>query len=379
MHELNAFSSSTPANPSFDERASRFRHRVVIGLAGVFAANAVHAHHTSAAVFSRDDMEIEGVVTEYNFKNPHINILITVTDGNGVETEWMVTGPGPTPFRRWGWTPDTLEPGQHLRIFGRKSRDGGPMVLMEAADIHGGRIVDLNPADGTVVRTVSSSSTVSRPSRQAETPEAIPTLPLRLNDGRPNLEGMWLGSRDGLGRDDPPFNARAAEEQDTFDPFVNDPAFTDCADAGLVRQAATIRPLQITQQDDRVVFEYEEFAARRIIHLDERAPETDEHTPFGHHIARYEDDALIIETTQLLGGLSGPLGNVLSDQATTIETYRRVDDPQSGPAIELRMQITDPVRLTRPWLIGSIKYLTTEPYEFIEVDCRVPYFLPQHE
>ncbi len=361
------------------DKASRCRQRIAIGLAGVFAASFVHAHHTSAAVFSRDDIEIEGVVTEYNFKNPHINILIAVTDGNGVETEWMVTGPGPTPFRRWGWSPDTIEPGQYLRVFGRKSRDGGPMVLMEAADIHGGRIVELDPADGTVLRAVTSSSTVSRPTRQAEAPRAIPTLPLRLSDGRPNLEGLWLGSREGLGRDDPPFNSRAAEEQERFDPFEDDPAFTDCADAGLVRQATTIRPFRITQQDDRVVFEYEEFAARRIIYLNGRAPETDEHTAFGHHTARYEDDSLTIETTQLLGDLSGPLGNALSDQATTVETYRRVDDPEAGPAIELRMLITDPGNLTRPWEVGSIKYLTTEPYEFIDVDCRRPYLLQRPE
>ena len=283
-------------------------------LAGILGTGMVHSHHTSAAVFSTDDIEIEGLVTEFNFKNPHLNIILAVTDENGVETQWMATGPGPTPFRRWGWTPDTVQPGQYLRIFGRKSRDRGP-----------------------------------------------------------NLNGMWLGSRDGLGRDNPPLNARAAAEQARFDPFEDDPAFTECADAGLVRQATTIRPLRITQHDDRLVLEYEEFAARRVIYLDGRGPESNEHTLFGHHMARYEGDALIIETTQLLGNLSGPLGNALSDRATTVETYRRVGDPASGPAIELRMVITDPGNLTRAWEIGTMKYYTAEPYDFVEVDCRLPF------
>ena len=288
------------------ETKLRLRLLQAIGLAGIIAAGTVHSHHTSAAVFSTDDIEIEGLVTEFNFKNPHLNIILAVTDENGVETQWMATGPGPTPFRRWGWTPDTVQPGQYLRIFGRKSRDGGPMVLMDAADIHGGRIVELDPADGSIVRTISSTSTVSRPSREATT-------------------------------------------------------------------ATTIRPLRITQHDDRLVLEYEEFAARRVIYLDGRGPESNEHTLFGHHMARYEGDALIIETTQLLGNLSGPLGNALSDRATTVETYRRVDDPASGPAIELRMVITDPGNLTRAWEIGTIKYYTAEPYDFVEVDCRLPF------
>ena len=95
-------------------------------LVGMLTTGTAHSHHTSAAVFSTDDIEIEGFVTEFNFKNPHLNIILVVTDENGVETEWMATGPGPTPFRRWGWTPDTIQPGQYLRVFGRKSRDGGP-------------------------------------------------------------------------------------------------------------------------------------------------------------------------------------------------------------------------------------------------------------
>ena len=342
-------------------------------LAGILAAGTVHAHHNSAAVFSTADVEIEGFVTEFNFKNPHLNIILAVTDENGVETEWMATGPGPTPFRRWGWTPDTVQPGQYLRIFGRKSRDGGPMVLMDAPDIHGGRIVELDPTDGSIVRTIASTSTISRPSREAATATAIPTLDLRHGDGRPNLNGMWLGSRDGLGRDNPPLHARAGAEQARFDPFEDDPAFTECANAGLVRQAATIRPLRISQYEGLLVFEYEEFAARRVIYLDGRGPESEEHTLFGHHMARYEDDALIIETTQLLSNLSGPLGNALSDQASTVETYRRVDDPASGAAIEMRMVITDPGNLMGPWEVGTIKYYTADPYDFIEVDCRLPY------
>ncbi|MFL2547102.1 MAG: DUF6152 family protein [Candidatus Rariloculaceae bacterium] len=340
---------------------------LAIGLAGAMATSSGYAHHAASAVFSTDDIEIEGYVTEFNFKNPHVNIILDVTDENGVETEWMVTGPAAPPFRRWGWTAETIQPGQYLRIFGRKSRDGGPMMLMESEDINGGRIVELKSADGSIVRTVEGTSNTN--SAQA----AIPTLALQTDDGHPNLNGMWLGSRDGLGRANPPLNARAAAEQATFDPFVADPTFTECSDAGLVRQTATIHPLLISQLEDRLIFEYEEFAARREIYLDGRGPDSNEHTLFGHHVARYEGDALVIESSQLLGNLTGPIGNALSDQTTTVESYRRIDDAAGRPAIEMRMVITDPGNLTQPWEIGSVKYYTAEPYNFIEVECRLPY------
>ena len=59
----------------------------------MLGAPTADAHHAWAAVFTDEVIEIEGYVTEYNFKNPHVNIMLSVTDEDGVETEWMATGP----------------------------------------------------------------------------------------------------------------------------------------------------------------------------------------------------------------------------------------------------------------------------------------------
>ena len=110
--------------------------------------------------------------------------------------------------------------------------------------------------------------------------------------------------------------------QAQYDP-VNDPA-SNCELPGLVRQAAfTPHPVRVTQNDDHVILEYEEYAGRRVIYLDDREPQLDEHTNLGHSIAYYEGESLVIETTQLLGNYSNPRGLPLSDQATTVETFRR--------------------------------------------------------
>ena len=165
--------------------------------------------------------------------------------------------------------------------------------------------------------------------------------------------------------------------QEQFDPYEDDPAFRVCADAGLVRQATSIRPMKITQFDDRVVLEYEEFGAQRVIYLDGRKSENDQHSLYGSHVASYDGDVLTIETNQLLGNLSSQFGNALSDQTTVIETYRRLDDSTTAAAIEMRMVVTDPMNLTAPWEISSVKYYSTDPYEFIEVDCRIPFWAPE--
>ena len=112
-----------------------YRCALAICLGVTLTASSAQAHHAWAAVFTEETMEIEGVVTEYNFKNPHVNIMLSVIDETGVETEWMATGPAAPPFRRWGWTEDTVAVGQYLQLTGRKSRTGAPMIVMVGSPV----------------------------------------------------------------------------------------------------------------------------------------------------------------------------------------------------------------------------------------------------
>ena len=92
----------------------------------------------------------------------------------------------------------------------------------------------------------------------------------------------------------------------------------------------------------------------------------------GRSVGRYEDGKLIIESTHIPAGPSGSYGNQLSNQVTTVETYRRLDDPTQGPMVEMEMTINDPVNLYEPWEMVW-KKLYKEDYEFIPVECHAPY------
>ena len=337
----------------------------VLIFAAVPVSPAAQAHHAAGAVFTDEEIEVEGVVTEYNFVNPHVNIMLNVADESGAETLWMVTGPAAPPMRRWGWTPETLQPGQLIRFAGKSSRTGAPMLLIESAEIQGGRFVELDPADGSIIRRLQEAPDDS------QAPDASISIALTLEDGSPNLSGMWLG---GLGRTPnppPQFNEAGAALQAEFD-ALNDPAFAQCADHGLVRQAMSGHPLRIAQNDDHVLFEYEQGAATRVIWLDGRGPQSDGHTDYGHHVARYEGDALVVETAQLLGRLTGTRGNALSDSSTVAETYRRADTAELGALLEMTLVVNDPEYLTAPWQMTWRKNLAATDYQFVEVDCALP-------
>ena len=117
----------------------------------VFGAATAQAHHSAQASFTTNVIEVEGYVTEFNFTNPHVNIFFDVTDESCQTTQWMATGLSANGLRRQGWTANTIDASQYLRISGRETRDGSPMILF--ADI-----IELDPADGSLVRNVQGES-----------------------------------------------------------------------------------------------------------------------------------------------------------------------------------------------------------------------------
>ncbi len=341
-------------------------------LFGLLFPFVVSAHHAVTAPFTDEEIQIEGVVTEFRFVNPHVNIFLNVTDENGTETRWLATAGAPDTLRRTGWSADSIQAGQHLRLTGLKSRQGRPMVLVEREVWNTGGIVELDPEDGSVLRALSGDAD------EMDDGPVLSRTSLRstLNDAWPNLAGYWSklasvrASNASPGRNSPPLNDRGQQIQDGFD-AISDPSYTECAALGLVRQASTVKPLRITQFTDRVVFDYEENGAQRVIYLDTQEPATNgDKTALGRSTARYEDGALVIESDQILGNLTGAFGNEISDEHTVVETYRRVED-DIGSGLEMVMVVTDPLYLTGPWEIRWTRYYSAE-YDFTEVECRIP-------
>jgi hypothetical protein len=329
------------------------------------ATSSALAHHAATATFdTAQSTEIEGYVTEFSFKNPHVTIKLMVTDEDGKAREWIATAPAVAGFRRWGWTKDMLEEGQYVRLVGRKARHNGPMILIQRPDIEGGSLLELDPADGSLVRILEGP-------KPDQTPDDLVVPPLQLADGRPNLSGTWLAVEPGSGppRTQPDFNEAGQALQDEYDPTL-DPAYTQCAPPGLVRSLTGIQSVRVTQNDDYVLIEQEGDASRRLVYLDGRASRNTGKSRLGHSSARYDGDALIIETSQLLGNTTGGAGNILSDSTTTIERYERADNAENA-ALQMTLTISDPTYLSRDWQ-AKWRKLQTHDYTFAETDCQLP-------
>jgi Family of unknown function (DUF6152) len=97
------------------------------------------AHHGSAAYDMTKLVNFKGVVTSYDFVNPHAEIRIAVTDGSGHTVNWVDETNNPSRLVRRGWSRNTLKPGDVIKIEGNPVKSGA----------HDLRLTKVVLADGT--------------------------------------------------------------------------------------------------------------------------------------------------------------------------------------------------------------------------------------
>jgi hypothetical protein len=97
-------------------------------LAGVLALGAGSAlAHLSAAMFDDAiEMELTGVVTDFDYLNPHSWLYVEVTDEDGSVTAWGFELDDPSRLRRQGVTPTYWQPGDMVTVITNPLRDGRP-------------------------------------------------------------------------------------------------------------------------------------------------------------------------------------------------------------------------------------------------------------
>ena len=99
----------------------------------------LQAHHSGVMFDPMKQVTLKGTIKEFVFANPHVSILITVTDDKGQAVDWSIEAASTQALVRSGWRKSTIKFGDMVTIVGRPLRDGRP----------GAQLVKLTLADGT--------------------------------------------------------------------------------------------------------------------------------------------------------------------------------------------------------------------------------------
>lgn len=107
-----------------------------------------HAHHSGAPLDTDREIEVEGVVEEWRWQNPHAWLRLSATDDDGNTVEWRIEATSPNILVRQGWRRDTLEPGDHVVVLVHPLRDGRPGGSLLGARLEDGTELGAPPGSG---------------------------------------------------------------------------------------------------------------------------------------------------------------------------------------------------------------------------------------
>ena len=104
---------------------------IFAGVALLIGADRVFAHHSFSATYdSNQKVEIEGVVKEFVWRNPHSFMRIDVTDKDGTIKTWALEWGSTNDLTQAQITRTTLKPGDRLLVTGESARDNSSLRLL---------------------------------------------------------------------------------------------------------------------------------------------------------------------------------------------------------------------------------------------------------
>jgi hypothetical protein len=112
---------------------------ILLALAAGFVLTSfpVAAHHGDAGRYEDNLTILKGTVVDVQLITPHSIIVFDVADETGKVVRWQAEMGGRTAMLKdFGWTKDTLKPGDKITLTGRRVKSGGPyMNLTDRANI----------------------------------------------------------------------------------------------------------------------------------------------------------------------------------------------------------------------------------------------------
>jgi len=94
------------------------------------AASPLLAHHSQAVYDEEKLLTITGVVTKFEWINPHVVVHLEVKDDKGNTDEWVAFSGSPSmQLREAGWNSEQFKPGETLTIKGFPQKDGRKIML----------------------------------------------------------------------------------------------------------------------------------------------------------------------------------------------------------------------------------------------------------
>jgi len=170
-----------------------------------------------------------------------------------------------------------------------------------------------------------------------------------------------------------PFTPEGERAHDAYDPVVSDiRQADDCAKDPMPEILWSGNPIEIDQEDERIVIRYEDADTMRSITMNGSPPLPDQpRNPLGYSVGRWDGEVLTIETTHMTAvAIFSNRGRPISPEVRITERYRR----QPGNHLRLEIEVDDPVNYTETFVITRMMMWAPDeqvrPWECVSLGPR---------
>ncbi|MDH3420139.1 MAG: DUF6152 family protein [Gammaproteobacteria bacterium] len=332
--------------------------RTTICMLALMAIAPAIAHHSDAGIDMDSTIEIDGTVTEFHWRNPHVYFMVEAPNERGEPVEWSIQMGSTITTARTGWSRDYLTPGDPVVVRLHPAISGRPYGILESID----KGEDALP---TLVAPGSSETLVPPPDGTAQAE---------------SLAGVWFADRARIrqypGGFDGYFNAElqltpaGAAAKAAYDPLSADNPEAQCigrpTPAMIVSSQLYPIRVEINEAEQTVTLRTEFWDETRTVYMDGRGhPDDGERSISGHSIGRWEGGTLVVDTRNFadhrspyqIGVPSGALKHVverytLSEDRTRVFVEFTLEDPEF---------IAEPLTHSRELLYAP--QMTLQPFE----------------
>ncbi len=112
-----------------------------LGLALVSTTEPLFAHHSTAMYDMANPVTVTGVVTRFEWTNPHAYIYMNVKNDKGVVEEWTIEMMSLNHLKGYGWSRDLVKPGDVISCTGGRAKSGLPTMLSSLMKLADGRMI----------------------------------------------------------------------------------------------------------------------------------------------------------------------------------------------------------------------------------------------
>jgi len=319
------------------------------GLTAVLLLTALPAvaHHSRSIYDEESTFTLEGIVTEFEWANPHVYLYVEAQTDTGESAVWAIEHGSTTAMKKRGWNPQTFVPGDAVIVEAHPGKDPGRNMAL---------IYSVEKAGVTRRgRGVVEESLTGIEASQAEA------------DGLP---GTWVVLQTVMvGYFSEPFSwpltDRGAAALESYDDSTMNPqihCMTRTAPWFMI--FPSVQRIEVGATSVSIHSEYD--SIQRTIHLDVASHEGAAVTNQGHSIGRWEGEALVVDTTHFAEHRSGAARGIPSgSQKHLVERFELDPDRTS---MTYRFVLEDPEHLSEP-VTGEVRSMYRPDVEFAPVAC----------